>query len=78
MTPRAVLTRIDRQAVSGRTGPVLAACETGNDGEIEVFVKLSAGCDQGVTNLSREAIAACLAADLCLPVPKPWLVDIPP
>lgn len=45
---------------------------------MEVFVKLSAGCDQQVVNLAREAIAACLAADLRLPVPKPWLVEIPP
>jgi hypothetical protein len=30
-----------------------------------------------VVNLAREAIAACLAADLGLPVPKPWLVEIP-
>ncbi|MBK4217250.1 hypothetical protein JJJ17_15065 [Paracoccus caeni] len=79
MIPRAILTRIDRVAVQGRTGPILSACETdGEDDEIEVFVKLSAGCDQQVVNLAREAIAACLAADLRLPVPKPWLVEIPP
>jgi hypothetical protein len=78
MIPRAVLTRIDRVAVQGRTGPILSACEAdGEDGEIEVFVKLSAGCDQHVVNLAREAIVACLAADLRLPVPKPWLVEIP-
>jgi hypothetical protein len=66
-------------AVQGRTGPILSACETdGDDDETEVFVKLSAGCDQQVVNLAREAIAACLAADLRLPVPKPWLVEIPP
>jgi hypothetical protein len=78
MIPRAVLTRIDRAAVQGRTGPVLAACEATGEEEVEVFVKLSAGCDQAVVNLAREAIAACLAADLGLPVPKPWLVEIPP
>lgn len=78
MISRAVLSRIDRPAVSGRTGPVLAACENGDEDEVEVFVKLSAGCDQQATNLAREAIAACLAADLGLPVPKPWLVEIPP
>jgi hypothetical protein len=78
MIPRAVLTRIDRVAVQGRTGPILSACEVEGDDEVEVFVKLSAGCDQAVVNLAREAIAACLAADLGLPVPKPWLVDIPP
>jgi hypothetical protein len=75
---RAVLSRIDRPAAQGRTGPVLAAIETEGGEEVEVFVKLSAGCDQGVVNLAREAIAACLAADLGLPVPRPWLVDVPP
>ncbi len=28
-------------------------------------------------NLAREAIAACLAADLALPVPEPYLVEVP-
>lgn len=78
MIPRAVLTRIDRVAVQGRTEPILAACEADGEEEVEVFIKLSAGCDQGVVNLAREAIAACLAADLGLPVPKPWIVEIPP
>lgn len=78
MIPRAVLTRIDRVAVQGRTGPILSACEADGEEEVEVFVKLSAGCDQGVVNLAREAIAASLAADLGLPVPKPWIVEIPP
>ena len=77
MIPRAVVTRIDRKAAQGRTGPVLAACETDDGEEFEVFAKLSAGCDQGVVNLAREAVAACLAADLGLPVPKPWLAKIP-
>jgi hypothetical protein len=78
MIPRAVLTRIDRIAIQGRTGPILSACEVNGEDEVEVFVKLSAGCDQNVVSLAREAIAACLAADLGLPVPKPWLVEIPP
>ena len=78
MISRAVLSRIDRPAIQGRTGPLLAACKGQEEGEIEVFMKLSAGCDQQETNLAREAIAACLANDLDLPVPRPWLVEIPP
>jgi hypothetical protein len=78
MIPRVLLTRVDRVATQGRTGPILSACEMEDGSEIEAFVKLSAGCDQGVANLAREAIAACLAADLGLPVPKPWIVEIPP
>ena len=53
-------------------------CEADSDSPIEVFCKLSSGCDEGVANLTREVVAACLAADLGLPVPKPYLVDIPP
>jgi len=78
MISRAILTRVDRVAVQGRTGPILSACEMEEQDEVEVFIKISAGCDQDVVNLAREAIAACLAADLGLPVPKPWLVEIPP
>lgn len=78
MIPRALLTRIDRLAIQGRTGPILSACDVDGVTEVEAFVKLSAGCDQGVVNLAREAIAACLARDLGLPVPTPLLVEIPP
>lgn len=78
MISHAVLTRIDRPASQGRTCPVLAACKCGEEDEAEVFLKLSAGCDQQVINLAREAVAACLAGDLVLPVPRPWLVEIPP
>ena len=78
MISRAVLTRIYRPASQGRTGPFVAACKSHEEGEIEVFMKLSAGCDQQVINLAREAIAACLAGDLGLPVPKPWFIEIPP
>lgn len=77
MIGRAMLVRIDRPAHSGRTGPVLGAVETEDGTEEEVFIKLSAGCDQGAVNLAREAIAACLARDLGLPVPRPWIVEIP-
>ena len=46
--------------------------------EVELFAKLSARCEQGVVHLTREAIGACLAADLGLPVPQPFLVEMPP
>ena len=48
-------------------------CEADTDHPLELFCKLSAGCDQGVTSLAREVVAACLAADLGLPVPIPYL-----
>ena len=53
-------------------------CEADTDTPVELFCKLSSGCEEGVSNLAREVIAACLARDLGLPVPVPYLVDIPP
>ncbi|WP_395697214.1 HipA family kinase [Methylocella sp.] len=67
----------DRAATRGRTGPLFITCE-GNDGSaVEVVAKFSGGCDQGNINLAREVIGACLAGDLGLPVPEPFLIDIP-
>ena len=67
-----------RRATSGRTQPVLLVCEVDSGSPVELFCKLSAGCDANVTSLAREVVAACLARDLRLPVPAPYLVDIPP
>ena len=65
-----------RQATSGRTKPVVMLCEGETDTSLEVFCKVSAGCFEGVVSLAREVLASCLAADLNLPVPKPYLVEI--
>jgi hypothetical protein len=78
-----VLTRVTavefaRAARTGRTRPVMLICADAAGREIELFAKLSARCDQGPVNLAREVIAACLAGDLGLPVPEPFLVDLPP
>jgi len=62
---------------SGKTKPLLLACETPTGEAIEAVVKFSSGCEQGVLNLAREVVAACLAGDLGLPVPEPFIVDIP-
>jgi len=63
---------------NGRTRPAHLVCETPDGSTIELIAKVSAGCEQGVVHLAREVIAACLAGDLGLPVPKPWLVEILP
>lgn len=78
MLSRATADEIIRRADAGRTGPVLMLCEADTAAPVELFCKLSSGCDEGVLNLAREVIAACLAKDLELPVPVPYLVDIPP
>jgi hypothetical protein len=61
---------------SGRTSPLLVRCARTDGTIIEVVVKFSAFCDQQQENLAMEAIAACLAGDLQLPIPEPMLVVI--
>ncbi|MDE0390993.1 MAG: hypothetical protein OXI57_02860 [Rhodospirillales bacterium] len=77
MISRVTADEIVRQADSGRTRPIIVLCEAESDQPFEVFCKLSAGCFEGVVSLAREVVAACLAADLSLPVPTPYLVEIP-
>lgn len=78
MLDRVSADEVMRRANAGRTRPILMRCAADSDTPIELFCKLSAGCDEGVTSLAREIVAACLARDLGLPVPVPYLVDIPP
>lgn len=67
----------DRPATRGRTGPLFITCEAAEGTTVEVVAKFSGGCDQGNVNLAREVIGACLAGDLGLPVPEPFLIDNP-
>lgn len=70
--------RFDGRVQSGRTVPCRLTCETADDVEVEVVAKFSAGCDRKVAALVIEAISAMLAADLDLPVPEPYLVELSP
>jgi HipA-like kinase len=70
--------QFDRPTGNGRTKPARLTCEGVNDELVEVVVKVSANCDRGVTSLAMEAFSACMAADLNLPVPKAYLVDMEP
>jgi len=78
-----VLTRLSaieyvRPMGSGRTKPALLVCETPAGEAIKVVTKFSRGCDEGLANLAREVISACLAAGLDLPIPQPFLVEVAP
>lgn len=78
-----MLTRVSpvefvRPMRAGRTGPALLLCETADGTPHEVVVKFSGGCDENVVSLAREVIAACLAGDLGLPIPQPFLVEVGP
>ena len=78
MLDRIAADEIIEAASSGRTRPILMLCDGDSDSPVELFCKLSARCFEDVTNLARELVAALLAGDLGLPVPKPYLVEIPP
>jgi hypothetical protein len=73
------VTAIEHHALitSGKTRPSRIVCERADGTTVEVVAKFSAGCEQKEASLAREVIAACLAGDLGLPVPEPFLVDVP-
>ena len=77
MLGRVSAAEVVRQAQSGRTRPLIVFCDSGAHEHIEVFCKISDRCEEGVVGLAREVVAACIAAHLELPVPDPWLVDLP-
>lgn len=65
----------DRPVTSGRTNPAFVTCEAEDGAIIELVAKFSAGCELREVNLAMEVVAACLAADLSLPIPEPFLVE---
>jgi len=77
MLTRVTAANFERPAASGKTRPAVLQCEKADGTTVDVFAKFSAGCMQKETDLAHEVIAACLAADLGLPLPVPFLIDIP-
>lgn len=75
---RVVATEFMRPMINGKTSPALITCQRQDGEEVEVVTKCSAGCEQKETNLAAEVISACLAADLNLPIPEPFLVELNP
>ena len=71
-------TQVIREAAAGRTKPLIVSCDSEDARPIEVFCKVSDGCEVGVVGLAMEVVAACLAIRLQLPVPNAFLVDLPP
>jgi hypothetical protein len=73
------VTAIEHHSVitSGKTRPSRIVCERADGTIVEIVAKFSAGCEEKEASLAREVIAACLAGDLGLPVPEPFLVDVP-
>jgi hypothetical protein len=74
----AVATRYDRVAEAGRNRPLRVAVEAEDGQEYDVFLK-SSGCPElSVTSLAHEALAACIAGKVGLPVCRPFLVELTP
>jgi hypothetical protein len=63
---------------SGKTHPSIIVAQKSDSSTLDVVAKFSAGCEEKEVSLAREAVAACLALDLGLPIPRPYIVDIPP
>ena len=76
MLDRLPLEDVIRQAKSGRTRPLIVACDRGGGQSVELLCKISEGCEDGVVGLAKEVVAACVAAQLGLPVPVPFLVEL--
>jgi hypothetical protein len=73
------VTAIEHHSVvtSGKTHPSRIVCERSDGTTVEIVAKFSASCQEKELSLAREVIAACLAGDLGLPIPEPFLVDVP-
>lgn len=59
---------------TGRTRPLLLVCETSIGAQVEVVAKFTDGQQLTEAGLIREALAAMVAQDLGMPVPRPFLV----
>ena len=78
MLDEVVAVRFDRPMKSGRTVPLLIACERSNGQVVEVVAKFAGGKQLGPLGLMREGLCAMLAKDLGLPVPECFVVRIDP
>lgn len=76
MLSTATAIRFDRVMTSGKTRPCLLACKLEDGHEVELIAKFAASCELKERGLLAEAITALLAADLDLPVPEPFIVQM--
>lgn len=66
-----------REAQAGRTKPLIVSLDLPTHRPVQAFCKISEGLEEGVIGLAMEVVAACVARYLRLPVPTPYLVDLP-
>lgn len=75
MLSRVTASRYHDSVRTGRTKPCFLGCTQSDGTEVELIVKLS-GPEMSIRSQMTEALAAMIAADLDLPVPEPFLVDV--
>ncbi|WP_371818678.1 HipA family kinase [Rhodomicrobium sp. Az07] len=68
--------QFNRAMQTGKSEPLLLTCELDGGERIEVIAKFSEGLERKETSLAIEVVSACLAADLGLPVPVPYLIQV--
>ncbi len=76
MLSKVTAVRFDRPMSAGKTKPCLMGCRLEDGSETDLVVKFAARCEMKYRSLTTEAVAALLAADLGLPVPEPFLVQV--
>jgi hypothetical protein len=76
MLPRAFATGYHRISDGGRNRPLLVTVETDDGAEHDVYLKPSERPNMSLSGLICEYMAACLAGDLGLPIPKAFLVEL--
>lgn len=67
-----------RAMSSGRTKPCLMLCADDDGNIFEAVIKWRGGKEMSERGLVSELMAALLAIDLGLPVPKPFIVEVAP
>lgn len=70
--------RYDGESGAGRNRPLRVVVETAAGDEHEVFLKPSGRPELSVASLAHEALAACIAGRVGLPVCRPFLVELSP
>lgn len=70
--------RYDGESGAGRNRPLRVVVETNDGAEHEVFLKPSGRPELSVQSLAHEALAACIAGRVGLPVCQPLLVELSP
>lgn len=78
MISYAAAVRYDGESGAGRNKPLRVVVETDDGIEHEVFLKPSGRPELSVTGLANEALAACIAGKVGLPVCRPFFVELSP